>query len=90
MTLLYVSIALLVGFSAGWASMVFAFTPMINQLRADAARWHYVRQNAEIVGEVQEGVYEWCFEAVDVSPVSLDADVDASIAAYAQRQEAWL
>lgn len=90
MTLVYVSVALLIGFSAGWASMVFAFSPEVQRLRADAARWQYVRDNAEIVGEVQEGVWFWQFEAPDVHRDSFDADVDAAIAAYEQRQEAWL
>lgn len=89
LTLLFVG-TLYVGFVLGWASVHITSGPTIQQLKADAARWQYVRNNAEIVGEVQEGVYTWEFEAVDISPVSLDADVDASIAAYEQRQEAWL
>lgn len=80
LTLLFVG-TLYVGFVLGWAWMHITCGPMIQRLKADAARWQYVRDNAEIVGEVQEGVYSWEFEALDVSPVSIDADVDAAIAA---------
>ena len=86
LTLIFV-VALWVGFVLGWVAMVIAFTPETQRLRADAARWQYVRNNAVIVGEVQEGVYSWEFEAPDIDPDSIDADVDAAIAAYEQRQE---
>ena len=90
MTVVWILAVLFVGFVCGGSAAVIVYSDALRSAQADAARWQYVRQNAEIVCEVQEGVYEWCFEAVDVSPVSLDADVDASIAAYEQRQEAWL
>jgi hypothetical protein len=89
LTLLFVG-TLYVGFVLGWASVHITSGPMIQRLKADAARWQYVRNNAEIVGEVQEGVWSWQFEAPDVHQGSFDADVDAAIAADEQRQEAWL
>ena len=85
LTLAYVSGALFVGFVFGWASMCVAFDPMITRLRADAARWRYVRNNAEIVGTYQEGVFTWEFELPDIDQDSIDADVDAAILAARSR-----
>jgi len=82
MTLLYVSVAFYVGFVVGWVATVIACSNGLHRIKADAARWKYVRNNAEIAGERQEGVYSWEFEAPDIDPDSIDADVDAAIAAY--------
>lgn len=53
------------------------------ELQKAAARWHFVRDNARVRGEPQEGVYRWSFDLPDVNPESIEADADAAIAANA-------
>lgn len=48
---------------------------------ADQRRWKFVRDNATLAGDTQDGVYLWEFEALDMNPDSIEADVDASIEA---------
>lgn len=86
MTLLFVG-TLYIGFVLGWATMHITSGQMIQRLMADAARWQYVRNNAEIVGEVQEGVWSWQFEAPDTHQGSFNADVDAAILAARSCEE---
>lgn len=80
LTLLFVG-TLYAGYVLGWTAKYVVDGPMFRRLKVDAARWQYVRNNAEIVGEPQEGVYFWEFEAPDIDPDSIDPDVDAAIEA---------
>lgn len=58
-----------------------ALVDRLDAAEADALRWRYVRDNSTLAGETQQGVYLWEWEALDMNPDSIEADVDASIEA---------